>query len=439
MNITTSAAATAIVGASQPALSWNVLLTLGAVMIAAMQGVVVMESSEPCRISYKKWKVLLVLELLQVGIFLITEVVAYFHLSSALGESLRWLHWVAPVLLIYGLVEILIDIWFVLKMSVRSRLHWIPFSAIGRKKKRNALEVAPMFLTFIFAVVLIGWRQRWWLASPPVDTLSASLASTGNPALSNGVIGLCMAWSLILSLVLLGFLVFNETSLVIEGYPSLIHELMGSRTPGYFLARHPSSYGMSREPTGVHVGLYELSHHIEHGEDPPISDEEKKRNLAIAPLHVGNAVVGPDREAVYDGFGEGRFRYLVVSFVAHCTVLPILICVLAATAQLHGNLDEPTFRALAELVNAVLILTLFELAVGLKTYLWGLGYQKGVHPYDRTADEPEQVTHEPDVMEQYVDFKDPVVIGSSTSSYERNAGERGDMTGLDIEPEEVDV
>lgn len=423
-----------VVGGDQPALEWTVLVVMCALVIAAMQGVIVMESAEPARISYKKWKLMLNFQALHVLLVLVGEIFAFVELYNALRQSVTWLLWIAPTLLVVALSEVILDTWFTLKMGIRSRLHWIPFSSIGRQKSRPLLSVIPPLLTTALSIVLIGWRQGWWLLSSPVPTNTARNAARSNIALSNGVLAVCMGWCILLAMASVGFIIFNELGLIVEGYPSLIQELIGSRIPGYFLSRNPSSYKMPRDTTMEHVRIYEMTHRIEHGRSPMISEAEKKRNLAIAPLHVGNAVIGPDRMTVYKGFaGEGRIKLLVVLFIEHYTILPVLICTLAATVQLHNKLDAKCHKALAELVNFVLIVSLVQISLQLKTILWGLGFvnQLPVHKNDRM---PGTGTGEPDAESLRTSIERPSLVrqGESISSDGENTREHTEVDiGID--------
>lgn len=56
----------------------------------------------------------------------------------------------------------------VLKLSRRK---WIPFAAVSNvdAEDRMATELPLITISFTVSLVLLGWRQRWWLAAPAVD------------------------------------------------------------------------------------------------------------------------------------------------------------------------------------------------------------------------------------------------------------------------------
>lgn len=80
------------VGGNVPALSRNSLFSFGAVLFAAMQGTLAMEST-PSRISYQKWNFLLALEVLEVIAVILSEVSSSIELRNAVNTRLEWLQW----------------------------------------------------------------------------------------------------------------------------------------------------------------------------------------------------------------------------------------------------------------------------------------------------------------------------------------------------------
>ena len=93
-----------------------------------------------------------------------------------------------------------------------------------------------------------------------------------------------------------------------------------------------------------------------------------------------------------------RFPYLIVLIVEHFTILPLQCCVVAAVAQLHSNLDIPAYAALKELVDAVIIVALVELAIGFNSFLWGFARVGELHPNDRTSSDPQGGKYEPGLL-----------------------------------------
>ena len=253
-----------IVGGNDSALSWNALLAFGAVMIAAMQGTLVMESADPCRISYKKWKMLMALEALEVIIVVASEVVSFVELRSSLDVRLEWLQWVPPSILTVGLLELLLDIWFTLRMAVQSRLNWTPFSGVCWHKKgeragvRSLFEVVPLLVTAVLSVVLIGWRQRWWWAAVAVGETIARKAASESGGLSNGAFGFCIGWGLLLSVASFSCVVALEVSAMFDGEPNLFQKIIGSRNPTAYYANNSDERALQRRTTVNHLEMYDL-------------------------------------------------------------------------------------------------------------------------------------------------------------------------------------
>ena len=132
--------------------------------------------------------------------------------------------------------------------------------------------------------------------------------------------------------------------------------------------------------------LYEKLYEYRFDKKCELTEEEKKEGLKQAPLHVGNAIIRADKWFIFnDGYS---IFHLIVLFAEHFTILPLQCCIVAAVVQMHDKLDQPTFQALKELVDAVIVVALVELAIGFKAYLWGFGYVDEVHNNDRTSDEP---------------------------------------------------
>ena len=115
-------------------------------------------------------------------------------------------------------------------------------------------------------------------------------------------------------------------------------------------------------------------------------EEEKNECLQEAPLHVGNAIIRADKWRILGQ--EVREDHLRVLFAEHFTILPLQCCIVAAVVQMDNMLDQLTFDVLKELVDAVVVVALVELAVGFKAYSWGFAYVDEVHNNDRTRGEP---------------------------------------------------
>lgn len=80
------------VGGNEPALSWSTLFSFGAILFAAMQGTLAMESG-PCLISHQKWKVLLILEFLEVLVVVVSKIFSFIELRNPFRTRMEWLQW----------------------------------------------------------------------------------------------------------------------------------------------------------------------------------------------------------------------------------------------------------------------------------------------------------------------------------------------------------
>lgn len=397
------------VGGNDPALDISSILAFLGVILALMQGTLVIESA-PARISFKKWIMMIVLEVFEMAAIVASEAVSCIEMQKAFKLRLTWLEWLALSVWVIGVCEVLIDGWLTYNMGSYSRLKWIPFSSAGQNTNRlqSIFVVVPLFLTGSLSLVLVGWRQRLWLLAPPVDSTTALNAASKSSALSNVTMAFCVGWAILLQILMFLFALSSEIYHCRRGFPNLFQEIFYSFKPRRFKEREEfrdsnsefiKQYGMNRDPESslsVLIEHYDQLKRVEFGESLAIPEEEKMRNLMLVPLHIGNVVVGPDKERVarlhiFQGlFDRDNHSYhILVLFIEHFTILPLQISVVAALVQLHNKLDESTFNSLKEIVDAVTVLSVVELAIGLKTCLWGYGTDIEVHNNDRTIDEPD--------------------------------------------------
>lgn len=378
------------IGGDEAALSWNTLLAFGAILLAAMQGTLVMESADPCRISYKKWQMLVTFLLLEVIVVVASEVASFRDLSLELQVRLIWLQWLPPCLLTLGLLELLLDVWFTLYLGVRSRIHWLPFSSVGysgeRKGRvwRSLLEVVPIMSTASLSLFLIGWRMRWWFEPKSVLENVAQESSKNCAALSRLWLGTCIGFSFLLSSLSLILICVIEKY---AGKRSSLFLFKESWNPRKYYEKNPSmSFRNNWEALPEDERLCEILFKIKYGRDSEISEETKKRNLKTTPLHLGNAMIGRDNQEVH--VKEFSGLHVMVLLVEHFTILPLQICIVIAVVKLHDKLDTPTFKALKELAEAVVVVALVEIAVGFKSFLWGFAFVDELHNNDRAIGDP---------------------------------------------------
>ena len=398
-NVSNNAIANAVVP-----VNWSTQLAFLVVLIAGMEGTLGLESADPCRLSFCKFRLLLFLEALEVFFAVISEILAFLALRSSLNTRFEWLKWVAPSLLAIGFLELILEAWHTLSLAARSRVYWQPLSAVGRNEDgKNWTQVfetvAPMFL-IILSIYLVGWRQQWWLKAPPVPEAISLQRAKNCVALSVGALGFCFVWGfLLLSITCIG-LVFLELFYTIV-QPSwgtnetMFNVLRLSFDPsrwaganGHWLVDPPHS----TKDKDVYDMLYKLEYGNLYGDDDYLKssylesmDEETKEDaLLFSPPHIRNAIVGVFREQIYLHFWKAsKADHFILKFSEHFTILPIQICVAVGIYQMHDALDGATREALKELVDAVVVLAVVDIAVALKVAIWGFGHNDFVHNNDR--------------------------------------------------------
>lgn len=119
-------AATASSDALSLNLSRGITGTFFVLVISAIQGTLVMESSDPCRISFGKWVTLLILLSIQATLGDASQLMAVLPLSCRLREGMHWLAWLPSALLVIGCCELFNDVWFSLEVGTASPLYWVP-------------------------------------------------------------------------------------------------------------------------------------------------------------------------------------------------------------------------------------------------------------------------------------------------------------------------
>lgn len=103
-----------------------------------MQGTLGMESADHCRISYQKVQFLLGLEAAEVIFVFASEILSFVQLQGPLSEGLPWLHWVPPCLLVIGLFEFLLDVYYTLESASMSHFNWRPLPVLDSEKIRES-------------------------------------------------------------------------------------------------------------------------------------------------------------------------------------------------------------------------------------------------------------------------------------------------------------
>ncbi|PXF49133.1 hypothetical protein BWQ96_01082 [Gracilariopsis chorda] len=471
----------------QPGLSWQTILSFSAILFAGMQGTLTMESADPCRMSFVKVGILLFLELLEVIVILTAEITTFLQLQASFRTRLQWLNWLPACLLAYGILELLIDVFFLLRQAYLSRVYWLPFSSIHGKPFSLSSYAVLFYVCFTTAIslVLVGWRQRWWWRSQLVPTTIAINAAREEMSLRVGVMVFCMVWALLLIAgTAISLLVFRTAYFKqqLEGAVPNLVELVpqGSRIPRILGMRANEDsdiegrsesgsqensiprlllrcsefftiyYNTLRAPEGntsdslVNLHCWDVIKHgcrilyphrskrsdsdvdltsvFPNSQSKELKDQcvlllllQRYRELGItiakdlvnedstastvfkvtvnrridsgewlreAPLHIGNAIVGDHKKiALEHGAETSTYVHFALLAAEHISLLPLLVTVMVAVKRLWDSVDQETLNALRELSDAVIIISLVEIAHNMKNLLSGTNC--GISEHDK--------------------------------------------------------
>lgn len=355
------------------------VLAAFAVFLSAMQGVLALESADPCRLSMRKMNMLLVLELAEVAVSVVSEVLSFVELRAALMGNLQWLHWVAPCLLAAGMIETAVDVYFTLAVVTKSRVGWMPFSASGSSNK--AWEVVPFLLTFSLSVSLVGWRLRWWWKGEIVpDDLGLAIAAA-EPAFKEGVMGFAVGWTVGVSGLVFIIILLSDCA---EDGANYIASVPFLWKPDSWLERqHGDIKIWYRNSKGDDtLQQYVASAVLDGSIEIPETENDVFLNLERQPLHCGNAIVGKDKELIYEEDRGASRLHKIILIAEHLVVLPLLFVVVILVVRLHDTLDDATFNVLKQLADGVIIISFLEIAIGIKNVLWSIS---GVSKAEQTT------------------------------------------------------
>ena len=112
----------------------------------------------------------------------------------------------------------------------------------------------PLMVTAVLSLVLVGWRQRWWLQYGTVERAIALEATKYNAALSNGALAFCIAWALLLSYAMLAVI---ADELVGDENGPVHRALVRSWNPSAYFAKHPNWISFSRYPEDGSIEAYD--------------------------------------------------------------------------------------------------------------------------------------------------------------------------------------
>lgn len=345
------------------------VLALFAIFFSAMQGVLALESADPCRLSIRKMNILLALEVAEVFVSVATEVLSFVELREALSGRLQWLQWIAPCLLAAGMLETVVDIYFTLAVVTKSRVGWLPLSTTGSRNK--TWEIVPFALTFSLSMSLVGWRLRWWWQGSCVSTEISELATSNEPALRKGVMGFAVGWAVGISALVFIIILLSDCS---EDGANYIASLPYLWKPEKWIDEQHGDikvwYRTASEKDSI--SQYIASAVLDGNVPLPETEAEVYVNLERQPLHCGNAIVGRDGELIYQEDPAASRLHKVIVLAEHVVVLPLLIVVVLIVSRLHNSLDKQTFKAIKGLTDAVVVIAFLEIAIGVKNVLWSV-------------------------------------------------------------------
>ncbi|PXF39953.1 hypothetical protein BWQ96_10337 [Gracilariopsis chorda] len=350
--------------------SFPTIIAALAVVLAALQAVLCMESVDPCRLSRRKMNILLGLELVETAILVASELLSFLELRSSLVQAFPSLYFVAPCLLAAGILQLLAEVYFTMAVVTKSRISWIPVSAMGSTSA--FWEIIPFSVTLLLSFTVIGWRFRWWLRGNAVSESVALDAVQSDPALKAGVMGFAVGWTVSVSALL--FITLLLTDCADDG-PSYVAGLRYLWRPDQWLdEQHDGTKLWYRrfESNDQAVQEYIASAVLDSNVLLPRGLGEIQAHLERTPLHVGNAIVGNDRKYCKEEDRKAHRLQRVVMLAEHVVVLPLLIVLIVIIARNHDNLDKLHFDAIRQLADATVILAFVEVAIGLKNLIWGI-------------------------------------------------------------------
>lgn len=344
------------------------LFSFFAILFAIMQGVLALESADPCRISIRKMNILLSIEFLELAVLLVSEILSFNELRKAINNSeLQRLNWIPPCLLAAGLLESFVDLYFTLAIITKSRVRWIPISSIGSNGSR--WEIFPFLITTTLSIILVGWRLRWWWTGDSVSEDQALMTIENEITLSTGVMGFAVGWAVGISALV--FIIIALSDLAEEG-PSYISGFRYLWKPDRWIddQRGDIKVWYRRMYDDAIVQEYIAASVL--NADLELADSKARvfQNLERYPLHVGNTIVGRDQQYIdEEEKGAGRLHILLL-VAEHLIVLPLLIVLVVLVARVNDGLDQKTFEVLRQFTDSVIVIAFLEIAIGVKNLIW---------------------------------------------------------------------
>ncbi|KAI0557748.1 hypothetical protein FGB62_267g07 [Gracilaria domingensis] len=192
-------------------------------------------------------------------------------------------------------------------------------------------EIVPLTISLILSVIFIGCRFRWWFRANAVTAQEALAAIEYEPSLRHGVMAFAAGWNVAIS----GMLVVI-----------MLHSDCGEDGPRYFAGLrylwHPKQW-IDEQHIGTKLPV-------------PNDPRQVHTLLERAPLHVGNAIVGTDRDFCKEEDKIASRLQKVVLIAEHLVVLPLLFAIVVILARNYDNLDQVHYEALARLAEGAIFL-----------------------------------------------------------------------------------
>ena len=356
---------------AEAALKTSTILGLAAITISAMQGVLGLESSHPVRLSWRKTKFMLGLEFLFGVCLLVAEALTFIEARAHILRGLRNLAWAPGVIVTLGVLQFIRDAAHTIHFVTASRAFWIPFCELPGA---SPVEYGGLVLVSGLSFMLVGWRQRWWLAEKIVlDLQQVRTTRSLHPVL----IGICV-----------GVAFF---AMLLAAVHSAVHLLTMEHASmwGIFHLRNTAKWkkdnqrGDRMRQNYMHIDRARLERqflavvHMQQG-DQEIRGVD--HDLQYVPLHVQNLILGEDRKLTLNLEGKrwtGRKLQRsynvkkVLGILEMLAAIPILCQMVVAIVRLHRHFDKDSFLALRELVDVVLMFVAAQIAFAVKRLLWG--------------------------------------------------------------------
>lgn len=330
---------------------WASLLAAMGMLLAVMQGILGLESSAPCRISRRKLRFLLAIQIAQSCAVLASVLVAFNDADVSLTSK-----WPTILLLVAGVMNQALDTLLTLRRAADGRVHWLPISEpfdLGDIVAFAALAPTVALLCTLLALWPSTVNEHMQL------TIGGSCSMLITGGLSISALVIYLAWEC--------YLVIKSNSY------SLGWAISPTFRDAAGLEDSASERNRPVDSTMRHV--YQHLHDMELRKNGSIKmrvdgvNEEFKR----VPLHLRGAIVSVDNENLRELRQEtGFWIQQIARIIARLSLVPFLIWAVVEAARQKRVTSATTSSELSTLAT---VLALADASSGLKFALWGVeGY-----------------------------------------------------------------